>query len=128
MDRSSAEFSKEAKLLICPACSHATCKLCGSHFQPPSADSHDRLVCPQCGGEYSSDRLAPGEEQERKMITAADGSLVFIGEDSPAVSKIKVKNEYNRLRAVAPRQAPCLARVPSSLPRHTHPALCSAGA
>ena len=60
-----------------------------------------KVRCPQCGGEYSSDRLAPGEEQERKMITAADGSLVFIGEDSPAVSKIKVKNEYNRLLELA---------------------------
>jgi len=101
MDRSSADFSKEAKLLTCPACSHATCKLCGSFFQPPSAESHDRLVCPICSGEYSSDRLVPGEEKERKMITAADGSLVFIGEDSPVVSKIKVKNEYNRLLELA---------------------------
>ena len=101
MDRSSAEFSKEAKLLTCPACSHATCKLCGSFFQPPSAERHDRLICPVCSGEYSSDRLASGEEKERKMITAADGSLVLIGEESPAVSKIKVKNEYNRLLELA---------------------------
>ena len=101
MDRSSAEFSEAAKLLICPACSHAHCKLCGSPFQPPSAESHDRLVCPACGGEYSSDRLAGSEEKERKMVTAADGSLVLIGEDSPAISKIKIKNEYNRLLELA---------------------------
>lgn len=101
MDRSSAEFGKEAKLLICPACSHAHCKLCGSPFQPPSAENHDRLVCPICSGEYSSDRLAPGEEKERKIITAADGSLVLVDEDSPVVSKIKVKNEYNRLLELA---------------------------
>lgn len=101
MDRSSAEFGKEAKLLICPACSHAHCKLCGSPFQPPSAENHDRLVCPICSGEYSSDRLAPGEGKERKIITAADGSLVLVGEDSPVVSKIKVKNEYNRLLELA---------------------------
>ncbi len=101
MDRSSADFSKEGKLLICPACSHANCKFCGSFFQPPSADSHDRLVCPHCQGEYSSDRLAPGEEQERKMITASDGSLIFIDEDSLVINKIKVKNEYNRLLELA---------------------------
>ena len=101
MDRKTAEFSKEAKLLICPACSHANCKFCGSPFQPPSANRHDRLVCPHCQGEYSSDRLAPGEDPERKMITAADGSLVLIGEDSPAIHKIKVKNEYNRLLELA---------------------------
>jgi len=101
MDRSSADFSKEAKLLTCPACSHAQCKLCGSFFQPPSAESQDRLVCPICGGEYSSDRLAPGEEKERKMITATDGSLVFIDDNSPAISKIKIKNEFNRLLELA---------------------------
>ena len=101
MDRSSADFSKEAKLLICPACSHATCKLCGSHFQPPSADSHDRLVCPQCQGEYASDRLPEGEQQKRGMVETMDGALVLIGSDSPAVSKIKIKNEYNRLLEIA---------------------------
>lgn len=101
MDRSSAEFSESAKLLICPACSHATCKLCGSHFQPPSADSHDRLVCPQCQGEYASDRLPEGEQQKRGMVETMDGALVLIGSDSPAVSKIKIKNEYNRLLEMA---------------------------
>ena len=101
MDRSSAEFSESAKLLICPACSHATCKLCGSHFQPPSADSHDRLVCPQCQGEYASDRLPEGEQQKRGMVETMDGALVLIGSDSPAVSKIKIKNEYNRLLELA---------------------------
>ena len=101
MDRSNAEFSEAAKLLICPACSHATCKLCGSHFQPPSADSHDRLVCPHCQGEYSSDRLPEGEQQKRGMVETMDGALVLIGMDSPAIAKLKIKNEYNRLLELA---------------------------
>lgn len=101
MDRSGAEFSQEAKLLICPACGHAACKMCGSHFHPPSADSHDRLVCPQCRAEYSSDRMPVGEQQKRGLVEALDGSLVLIGADSPAIAKLKVKNEYNRLLELA---------------------------
>ena len=101
MDRSSADFSQEAKLLICPACSHAGCKFCGSFIQPPSAESHDRLVCPQCGGEYSSDRQEQEDREKRKPPECADGSLVLIDGNSAAVDKIRVKNEYNRLLNVA---------------------------
>lgn len=101
MDRSSADFSQEAKLLICPACSHAGCKFCGSFIQPPSADSHDRLTCPHCGGEYSSDRQEEEDREKRKPPECADGSLVLIDGNSPALDKIKVKNEYNRLLNIA---------------------------
>ena len=101
MDRNSADFSQEAKLLICPACSHASCKFCGSFIQPPSADSHDRLVCPHCGGEYSSDRQEQEDREKRKPPECADGSLVLIDGNSPALEKIKVKNEYNRLLNIA---------------------------
>lgn len=101
MDRNSADFSQEAKLLICPACSHAGCKFCGSFIQPPSADSHDRLICPHCQGEYSSDRQEEEDREKRKPPECADGSLVLIDGNSPALEKIKVKNEYNRLLNVA---------------------------
>lgn len=101
MDHSSAEFSQEAKLLICPACSHATCKLCGSHFKPPSADSQDRLMCPQCHGEYTSNRMPESEQQRRGMVETMDGELVPIDMDSPVIAKLKIKNEYNRLLEMA---------------------------
>lgn len=101
MDRSSADFSQEAKLLICPACSHAGCKFCGSFIQPPSAESHDRLVCAHCGGEYSSDRQEQEDREKRKPPECADGSLVLIDGAGPATDKIRVKNEYNRLLNVA---------------------------
>ncbi len=101
MDRNSAEFSQEAKLLICPACSHATCKLCGSIFKPPSADSQDRLTCPQCHGEYTSNRMPESEQQRRGMVETMDGELVPIDMDSPVTAKLKIKNEYNRLLELA---------------------------
>ncbi len=101
MDRNSADFSQEAKLLICPACSHASCKFCGSFIQPPSADIHDRLVCPHCQGEYSSDRQEQEDREKRKPPECADGSLVLIDGNSPALEKIKVKNEYHRLLNLA---------------------------
>jgi len=101
MDRSSADFSQEAKLLICPACSHAGCKFCGSFIQPPSADSHDRLACAHCGGEYSSDRQEQEDREKRKPPECADGNLVLMDGAGPAMDKIKVKNEYNRLLNVA---------------------------
>jgi len=101
MDRNSADFSQEAKLLICPACSHASCKFCGSFIQPPSADSHDRLVCAHCAGEYSSDRQEEEDREKRKPPECADGSLVLIDGNSPALEKIKVKNEYHRLLNLA---------------------------
>jgi len=101
MDRSSADFSQEAKLLICPACSHASCKFCGSFIQPPSADSHDRLVCPHCGGEYASDRQEQVDREKRKPPECMAGDLVMIDGAGPAMDKINVKNEYNRLLNVA---------------------------
>jgi len=97
MDRSSADFSQEAKLLICPSCSHASCKFCGSFIQPPSAQSHDRLICPHCGGEYSSDRQEQEDREKRKPPECMAGELVMIDGTGPAMDKIKVKNEYNRL-------------------------------
>lgn len=98
MDRSSADFSDLGKLIVCPLCSHAACKFCGSHFQPPSAASHDRLACPHCHGEYSSGRLELGEgEKETKILTADDGSLIPLDASSVVMDKIKIKNEYNRL-------------------------------
>lgn len=101
MDRSAAAFSQEAKLLVCPACSHASCKFCGSFIQPPSAESHDRLACTHCGGEYSSDRQAAENQGKRKPPECADGSLVLIDGDGPATEKIRVKNEYHRLLNIA---------------------------
>lgn len=41
--------------------------------------------------------LPEGEQQKRGMAETIDGALVPIGMDSYAASKIKVKNEYNRL-------------------------------
>lgn len=101
MDRSSADFTQEAKLLTCPACSHASCKFCGHFIQPPSAESHDRLVCPQCQGEYSSDRQEQEDREKRQPPECRDGNLVLIDGASPAVDKIRVKNEYNRLLNMA---------------------------
>lgn len=97
MERSSPEFAREGQLLICPACSHATCKLCGSFFQPPSAERLDRLICPQCQGAYASDRMAVGESPERKVLESLDGRLVLIDNHAPISDKIRIKNQYNDL-------------------------------
>jgi superfamily II DNA or RNA helicase len=97
MDRSSPEFTKEAKLIICPACSHASCKFCG-HFLKPAGD---RLICPQCQGEYSSDRQEQEEREKRLPPVSMAGDLVLLDGNGPATEKIRVKNEYNRLLNVA---------------------------
>ncbi|MBK8184789.1 MAG: DEAD/DEAH box helicase family protein [Candidatus Competibacteraceae bacterium] len=101
MDRSSPEFTQESKMIACPACSHAACKLCGSFIKPPSAESSDRLICPQCQGEYSSDRQEQEEREKRQPPTSMDGDLVLMDGDGAAAEKIRVKNEYNRLLNVA---------------------------
>ncbi|MBK8123961.1 MAG: DEAD/DEAH box helicase [Dokdonella sp.] len=101
MDRSSPEFTQEAKLIACPACSHAACKFCGSFIKPPSAESSDRLICPQCQGEYSSDRQEQEEREKRQPPTSMDGDLVLMDGDGAAAEKIRVKNEYKRLLNVA---------------------------
>ena len=97
MDRSSPEFTQEAKLIVCPACSHAACKLCGSFIKPAG----DRLICPQCQGEYSSDRQEQEEREKRQPPTSMDGDLVLLDGNGPATEKIRVKNEYNRLLNIA---------------------------
>ena len=101
MDRSSATFADEGKLLICPACSHAPCKFCGSFIQPSSAQSGDRLECLHCGGEYSRDRELVEESEKRDPPKCVDGELVLIDGNSPAIEKMKIRNEYNRLLEVA---------------------------
>ncbi len=97
MDRSSPEFNKEAKLIVCPACSHAACRFCG-HFLKPAGD---RLICPQCQGEYSSDRQEHEEREKRQPPVSMAGDLVLLDGNGPATEKIRVKNEYNRLLNVA---------------------------
>jgi DNA repair protein RadD len=97
MDRSSPEFPQEAKLIVCPACSHAACKFCG-HFLKPASD---RLICPQCQGEYSSDRQEQEEREKRLPPTCMAGDLVLMDRNGPATEKIRVKNEYNRLLNIA---------------------------
>lgn len=97
MDRSSPEFNKEAKLIVCPACSHAACKFCG-HFLKPAGD---RLICPQCQGEYSSDRQEQEEREKRLPPVSMAGDLVLLDGNGPATEKIRVKNEYNRLLNIA---------------------------
>ena len=97
MDRSSPEFTQEAKLIVCPACSHAACKFCG-HFLKPAGD---RLICPQCQGEYSSDRQEQEEREKRQPPVCMAGELVLLDGNGPATEKIRVKNEYNRLLNIA---------------------------
>lgn len=97
MDRSSPEFTQEAKLIVCPACSHAACKFCGNFLKP----SGDRLICPQCQGEYSSDRQEQEEREKRLPPVSMAGDLVLLDGNGPATEKIRVKNEYNRLLNIA---------------------------
>ncbi len=93
----SPEFTQEAKLIVCPACSHASCKFCG-HFLKPAGD---RMICPQCQGEYSSDRHEQEEREKRQLPTCMTGDLVLLDGNGPATEKIRVKNEYNRLLNIA---------------------------
>ncbi|MBK8184856.1 MAG: hypothetical protein IPK63_19020 [Candidatus Competibacteraceae bacterium] len=74
-------------MIACPACSHAACKLCGSFIKPPSAESSDRLICPQCQGEYSSDRQEQEEREKRQPPTSMDGDLVLMDGDRAAAEK-----------------------------------------
>ncbi len=104
MDRNTDAFEDEARLVICPLCAHVACRFCGDHFKPVSADNKDRLICPACGGEYSSDRTIPVEVTPKSMPTALDGELVRISGGGEWEGKLAVQNEFNRLLELARKQ------------------------
>lgn len=88
----------EKKLIICPACQHASCKFCGQFIH---VTSHDELICDHCHATYCKERQIIETNEKRELPESVDGTLSIIEDNGIVSEKITVKNEYNRLLNVA---------------------------
>ena len=99
VDRGGDFFKKEGRLLECPACRHATCRLCGNAMPVPQGA--DTCVCRTCGAEYQITAWAAKESADE--IAHGDGVLELLSDDDMQIVKqrMSVKNSYNKLLETA---------------------------
>ena len=88
----------EKKLMVCPACQHASCKFCGEFIH---VTSHDELICDNCHATYCKERQIIETNGKSELPEYVDGTLSIIEDNEIVSEKIIVKNEYNRLLNVA---------------------------
>lgn len=63
------------------------CSKCGSEY---TYDDGVMFVCPECGYEWPKDAI-PGEENQEKVITDANGNPLKNGDTVTVIKNLKVK-------------------------------------